>query len=187
MKSTSVKNETVLVLGKSGSGKDYLVRKLVEIGLKPCIKWTTRPMRKFEKQGITYNFVDNNKFNESINNGDFLSYQVFDVTPEGRDPETWYYGITNEEFQNSQVIIMTPEELKSITPEVRKGCFVVYLDIDRDIRKIRISGRGDKNDSVDRRLDADEIDFAEFNKSGDYDLRVTDPDFTADDIYDLMA
>jgi guanylate kinase len=187
MKSTSVKNETVLVLGKSGSGKDYLVRKLVEIGLKPCIKWTTRPMRKFEKQGITYNFVDNNKFNESINNGDFLSYQVFDVTPEGRDPETWYYGITNEEFQNSQVIIMTPEELKSITPEVRKGCFVVYLDIDRDIRKMRISGRGDKNDSVERRLDADEIDFAEFNKSGDYDLRVTDPDFTADDIYDLMA
>jgi guanylate kinase len=187
MKSTSVKNETVLVLGKSGSGKDYLVRKLVELGLKPCIKWTTRPMRKFEKQGVTYNFVDHNKFNESINNGDFLSYQVFDVTPEGRDPETWYYGITNEEFQNSQVIIMTPEELKSITPEVRKGCFVVYLDIDRDIRKIRISGRGDKNDSVERRLDADEIDFAEFNKSGDYDLRVTDPDFTADDIYDLMA
>jgi guanylate kinase len=187
MKSTSIKNETLLILGKSGSGKDYLTRKLVQLGLKPCIKWTTRPMRKFEKQGITYNFVDENKFKESINNGDFLAYQIFNVTPEGRDPETWYYGITNEEFKNSQVMIITPEELKSITPEVRKGCFVVYLDIERDIRKMRISGRGDKNDSVERRLDADEIDFADFSKNGDYDLRVTDPDFTADDIYDLMA
>jgi hypothetical protein len=52
---------------------------------------------------------------------------------------------------------------------------------------MRISGRGDKNDSVERRLDADEIDFDDFSKNGDYDLRVTDPDFTADDIYDLMA
>lgn len=183
MKSASEKSEKLLVLGKSGSGKDYLVRKLVEIGLKPSIKWTTRPMRKFEKQGITYNFVDDNKFKESINNGDFLAYQVFNVTPEGRDPETWYYGITNEEFQNSQVMIITPEEFEKITPEVRKGCFVVYLDIDRETRKRRIQGRGDKNDSVERRLDADEDDFKSFN---DYDLRVTDPDFTADDIYSLM-
>ncbi len=187
MKSASEKTETLILLGGSGSGKDYLTRKLVELGLKPCVKWTTRPMRKFEKQGITYNFVNESKFTESIEKTEFLAYQVFNVTPEGREPETWYYGITNEEFNNSQVVIMTPEEFKSITPEVRKGCFVVYLDIDRDIRKIRISGRGDKNDSVERRLDADEVDFAEFNKSGDYDLRVTDPDFTADDIYDLMA
>ena len=183
MKSASEKSEKLLVLGKSGSGKDYLVRKLVEIGLKPCIKWTTRPMRKFEKQGITYNFVDVNKFNESINNGDFLAYQIFNVTPEGRDPETWYYGITNEEFNNAQVMIMTPEEFKNITMSVRKGCFVVYLDIDRPTREGRIKGRGDKNDSVQRRLDADEEDFKDYN---DYDLRVTDPDFTADDIYALM-
>ena len=180
MKSASEKNEKLLILGKSGSGKDYLTRKLVQLGLKPCIKWTTRPMRKFEKQGITYNFVNESKFTKSIEKSEFLAYQKFNVTPEGRDPETWYYGITNEEFQNSQVMIMTPEEFKNITPEIRKGCFVVYLDIDRETRKKRIQGRGDKNDSVERRLEADEEDFKSFN---DYDLRVTDPDFTADDIY----
>jgi len=183
MKSASEKTETLILLGGSGSGKDYLTRKLVELGLKPCVKWTTRPMRKFEKQGITYNFVNESKFTESIEVKDFLVYQVFNVTPEGREPETWYYGITNEEFNNSQVVIMTPEEFKSITPEVRKGCFVVYLDIDRGIRENRIKGRGDKNDSVQRRLDADEEDFKDYN---DYDLRVTDPEFTAEDIYALM-
>jgi hypothetical protein len=104
-------------------------------------------------------------------------------TPEDRDPETWYYGITKEEFERAQVFIMTPGEFACIDAETRKNCFVVYLDIDREIREDRILGRNDKNDSVQRRLDADEEDFKGF---GDYDLRVTDPDFTAEDVYDLM-
>ena len=42
------------------------------------------------------------------------------------------------------------------------------------------------NYSIKRRMDSDEIDFKEFSKSGDYDLRVTDPDFNADDVRALM-
>lgn len=144
---------------------------------------TTRPQRKHEIQWVTYEFVADWTFKEKIDNDEFLVYQTFEVTPEGKDPETWYYGITKEEFEKSQVFIMTPGEFENITPEVRKGCFVVYLDIDRDIRESRILGRQDKNDSVTRRLDADEIDFQNFK---DYDLRITDPEFEAEDVYDLM-
>jgi len=177
------KTEKLILLGKSGSGKDYLMRKLVEKGLKGCLKMTTRPQRKNETHLVTYNFVNDSIFKENINNSGFICYQTFNVTPEGRDPETWYYGITKEEFESSQVFIMTPGEFNELTELQRKGCFVVYLDIDREIRKKRIQGRGDKNDSVERRLDADEIDFKDYD---DYDLRVTDPDFEADDIYNLM-
>ena len=178
-----VKNEKVILLGKSGSGKDYLMRKLVERGLKGCLKWTTRPQRKHEKQGITYNFVSDEQFTESINENKFLTYQTFNVTPEGREPETWYYGVTLQEFNESQVFIMTPGEFNNLTPEMRKGCFVVYLDIDRRVRESRLLGRQDKNDSISRRLDADDIDFQEYK---DYDLKITDPEFSADDVYDLM-
>ena len=177
------KKEKLILLGKSGSGKDFLMRKLVEKKLRGCLKMTTRPQRKHEIQWITYEFVADWTFKEKIDNDEFLVYQTFEVTPEGKDPETWYYGITKEEFEKSQVFIMTPGEFENITPEVRKGCFVVYLDIDRDTRESRILGRQDKNDSVTRRLDADEIDFQNFK---DYDLRITDPEFLADDIYDLM-
>lgn len=177
------KSEKIILLGKSGSGKDYLMRKLTEKGLKPCLKWTTRPARKFEKQCITYNFVSENDFTQSINENKFLCYQKFSVTPENKETETWYYGVTKEEFENSQVLIMTPGEFESITPEQRKGCFVVYLDIDRKTRESRLFKREDKNDSIKRRLDADEQDFKDFN---DYDLKVRDPEFTAEDIYDLM-
>jgi guanylate kinase len=177
------KHENLLVLGQSGSGKDFLVRNIVKKDLIGCVKMTTRPQRKYEIQGVTYDFVTDSLFKEKIENEEFLCYQTFNVTPEGRDPETWYYGITKEEFERAQVFIMTPGEFDCIDAETRKNCFVVYLDIDREIRESRILRRNDKNDSVQRRLDADEEDFKGF---GDYDLRVTDPDFTAEDVYDLM-
>ena len=177
------KKEKVVIVGQSGSGKDFLMRKLVEKGLRGCLKVTTRPQRKYEIQWVTYEFVAEWTFLDKIKNDEFLCYQKFSVTPEGKDPEVWYYGITKEEFETAQVLIMTPEEFRNITPDLRKGCFVVYLDIPRDIREKRLIKREDKNDSVKRRLDADEIDFKNFS---DYDLRVTDPEFTADDVYDLM-
>ena len=180
---SNIKKEKLILLGKSGSGKDFLMRKLVEKGLKGCLKMTTRPQRKHEIQLVTYNFVADSLFKEKIDNNDFLVYQTFNVTPEGRDPETWYYGITKEEFERAQVFIMTPGDFENINPEVRKGCFVVYLDIDRSIRESRLFKRQDKNDSITRRLDVDEVDFKDFK---DYDLRITDPEFTADDVYDLI-
>jgi len=177
------KHEKLIVLGQSGSGKDFLMRKIVKKDLIGCLKTTTRPQRKHEIQGVTYDFISDLIFKQMIQDEKLLCYQTFNVTPEDREPETWYYGITKEEFERAQVFIMTPGEFKCIDPETRKNCFVVYLDIDRDIREDRILKRADKNDSVKRRLDADEEDFKDF---GDYDLRVTDPDFTADDVYDLM-
>lgn len=177
------KNEKLIILGQSGSGKDFLMRKIVKKDLIGCLKTTTRPKRNHETHGITYDFVTDTSFKEKIENDEMLCYQTFNVTPADRDPETWYYGITKAEFERAQVFIMTPGEFACIDPETRKKCFVVYLDIDREIRESRIIGRNDKNDSVQRRLDADEEDFKGF---GDYDLRVTDPDFTAEDVYDLM-
>ncbi len=180
---TSIKKEKVVIIGPSGSGKDFLMRNLAEKGLNPCLKWTTRPKRKSEQQGITYNFVDDYEFIQSINENRFLTYQEFEVTPENSDPEKWYYGITLEEFEKSQIFIMTPGEFEDITPEQRKDCFIVYLDISRKIRESRLHIREDKNDSIKRRLDADEDDFKNFT---DYDLKITDPDFNADDVYGLM-
>jgi guanylate kinase len=181
----SEKSEKILILGASGSGKDFLMRKLVEKGLKPCIKCTTRPIRKNEKQGVNYNFIKENDFKKLIEENKFLTYQSFEVTPENSEPKTWYYGITLEEFMEKQVLIMTPGELLTLPEDLRKGCFVVYLNIDREIRESRLHRRNDKNDSIKRRLDADELDFN--IKNIDYDLSLTDPDFTADDVYDLMV
>lgn len=178
------KKEKTIIIGCSGSGKDFLMRKLIDRGLSPCIKWTTRPKRKFETQGVDYNYVGIDKFIDNISEKKFISYQEFEIHNEDKtNSEIWYYGITKEDFESSQVIIMTPGEFSNIDKESRKSCFVVYLDISRDIRESRLNNRKDINDSIKRRLDSDDIDFKDFN---DYDLRITDPEFSSDDVYDLI-
>ena len=181
------KKEKLIIIGKSGSGKDYMVRQMSKKGLLAGIKTTSRPQRKGEVQWDTYEFVATWTFTEMIKNDDFLVMQEFVVTPVDRDPETWYYGLTKKEFDRAQAFIMTPAELLMLDAETRKGCFVVYLDIDRKIREERVLRRRDMNDSIKRRMDADDEDFKEFNKTGDYDLRVTDEDFNADDVWALMV
>jgi len=181
------KKEKLIIIGKSGSGKDYMVRQMSKKGLLAGIKTTSRPQRKGEVQWETYEFVATWTFTEMIENDDFLVRQEFVVTPVDRDPETWHYGLTKKEFDRAQAFIMTPAELLMLDVETRKGCFVVYLDIDRKIREERVLRRRDMNDSIKRRMDADDEDFKEFNKTGDYDLRVTDEDFNADDVWSLMV
>ncbi len=178
-----MKTEKLIIIAPSGAGKNFLMNKMVEKGLKAGIKCTTRPIRKFEKQGIDYNYINNEEFSELINENKMMVHQSFLVTPENAPAETWYYGLTNEEFNNSQVFIMTPKELSELTPEQRKESFVVYLNIDRAIRQKRLYKRDDKNDSINRRLDSDDIDF---DVEIDYDLMINDHEFTIDDIYDLM-
>ena len=47
-------------MGKSSSGKDTIYEELLsreELGLKPFIMYTTRPIRAKETDGVQYHFV----------------------------------------------------------------------------------------------------------------------------------
>jgi guanylate kinase len=175
---SNIKQEKIILTGGSGSGKDFLLRGLIKKELKYSPKFTTRPKRHLETDGIEYNFIDNLKFSDLQSLEQIKVYQSFLI---GED--TWYYGVTKENFDNNQLFIMTPHEISQLSEEDLKGCFLVYLDIDMDIRRKRISNRNDNNDSIERRLQADEIDFKNFKN---YDLKVTVSEFEAEWVYDLM-
>ncbi len=172
------KTEKLIIIGQSGSGKDFLRRELIKLGLRYEPKFTTRPKRERETDGVDYNFItpDDLKNLESL--GSIKVQQSFQI-----GDKVWGYGITKENFQNNQLFIMTPYEISQLSTKDLKGCFVVYLDIDLEIRKSRLIKRSDNNDSIERRLQADLHDFHNFDY---YDLKITDPDFDADAIYDLM-
>lgn len=173
-----MKTEKIVIVGKSGSGKDHLLRGLIKKDLKYQPKITTRPKRKLEKQGLEYNFLNNKKFNKMLESKQIKVYQHFIIS--GRD---WYYSISNQNFEDNQLFIMTPHEISTLSKEDRKKCFVVYLDIDESIRRARITKRNDDNDSINRRMKADDEDFKFFT---DYDLKITDPDFETNMVYELM-
>lgn len=174
----SDKQEKIIILGHSGSGKDFLRKSLIELGLRYQPKFTTRPKRSNESQGEDYNFIDYDLYHELHQQGDIKTSECFEI-----NGVNWYYGITKENWNNNQIFIMTPSELKQLTSEDRGNTFVVYLNIDKEIRIKRLLERNDNNDSVERRITADEKDFEMFR---DYDLSITDEDFDAQWIYDLM-
>ncbi len=182
----SKQKEKLIIIGQSGSGKNYLMDKLVKHGLNPCVKTTTRPKRTNEQNNIDYNFVSKEEFLLKISSNKILIYETFEVEPKFSEKEIWYYGIEEELYLNSDIVILTPSEYNEIVynkSKDRENYFVIYLDIERSIRKERIKSRNDNNDSIDRRLDSDNKDFKLFN---DYDLRITDPDFSSDDVYGLI-
>jgi len=155
----------LIIVGKGGSGKDHLRKKLEDKGFKYCVSHTTRPPREGEEDGKDYHFISlDTAIHGFIETKRFYEHVVFN---------DWIYGTSLEEFYSSNLFIMTPSGLESMKREDRIESFVVYLDIDESTRRERLSQRNDA-DKLERRLNADYLDFKDFK---DFDERIEDPYF----------
>ena len=70
-----------------------MVKKLVEKGYSRIVRYTTRPIRKGEKQGVTYHFITKEEFNQKIEEGFFAEYQSYNT-----EFGIWYYGTSFEDL-----------------------------------------------------------------------------------------
>lgn len=156
----------IIIVGKGGSGKDYLRKEMVSAGYKYCVSHTSRPIRQGEIEGEDYYFVDEAYFRPD----DFYEMVIFNE---------WFYGTSRREFRLSNLFIMTPSGIAKMLPADRKQSYVIYIDIDEDTRRYRLSQRRDADD-VERRLKTDEFDFKNFS---DFDHRITDPNFRFDEAW----
>lgn len=165
----NIKYRRVIICGKAGSGKDYLRDAVRERGVLSCnVSATTRPPRANEVDGEAYHFYTNEVFDYLKTQKGFYEHGAFNG---------WQYGTLLTSWQTSQIFIMTPAGIRSMTPADRAESYVLYLDISEDVRRQRLSQRVGDADSVERRLAADERDFAEFT---DYDYSITNPVFDAE-------
>lgn len=155
----------LILVGKAASGKDFLKKRLKDKGLKIGVSHTTRPPREGEVDGVDYHFVSKSQFETMVENQQFVEYMYFNG---------WYYGQTVEDFTSCDVMIMSKDGLDILPEEYRIQCVVIYLDIDRLTRIERLNDRNDINDSISRRLEADEEQFKNFT---DFDIRITNPNF----------
>ncbi len=177
----STKAEKLIIVGAAASGKDFLINFCIEKGLLRGMKWTTRPPRKGEINGVDYNFIDSETFKEMISEESFHEWETFNI-----GDDVWYYGSTWEDFNNGQVFIKTPTAVAKLTEEQRKNSFVVYLDIPLDVRRNRLIDRLSElndTDSFERRISGDSEDFLKFS---DYDMRINDADFDPDMILSFL-
>lgn len=155
----------LVLVGKAAAGKDHLKNRLKLRGFTVGVSHTTRPPREGEQDGVDYHFTDEATFKQMIEEEQFVEYMHFNG---------WYYGQTKEDFANADVMIMSKDGLDILPTQYRKECMVIYLDMDRMTRIERLNLRDDVNDTIARRLQADEAQFKNFN---DFEIRITNPDF----------
>lgn len=155
----------IILVGKAASGKDFLKSKMERKGFRTGVSHTTRPARPGEVDGADYHFIDDVKFIEMIGQEEFIEYMEFNG---------WFYGQTEEDFNASDIMIMSKDGLDMLPKVYRDQCIVIYLDVPMAERLKRLSSRDDKNDSIERRITTDEKQFHGFT---DYEIRITNPDF----------
>ena len=158
-------HKRIILVGKAASGKDHLRKRFQSRGFSYAVTHTTRPMREGEVIGKDYHFISEDDAKVLIESNYFYEYVIFNG---------WVYGTSVNEFYTKDLLIMTPKGISLMKPEDRKQSFVIYVDIDAETRRERLLQRDMPGDSLTRRIEADELDFADFN---DYDLRITNSDF----------
>ena len=156
-----MKKKKIIIIGKAASGKDFLQKQLVLNGWIPLRQYTTRPIRPTE-DGSEYHFVTEDEF-------DSISHKLISI----QNFNGWKYGFDINEALNSDVMIFSPANFFNIqfSSDIRcrdlyQNSIIVYLDIDEDIRRERLSKRyigGKEDDSLERRLQADKKDFEYFD------------------------
>jgi guanylate kinase len=129
------------------------------------VSCTTRLPREGEVHGKDYYYLTIEEFDSKIERGEFAEWQEFNG---------WKYGLTKDEFERCDVMILNAEAVTLLEPAYRNRVFVIYLDIPQKVRRERLGERNDKNDSVERRISADIEQFRNFS---DFDCKITNENF----------
>ena len=145
----------VALSGASGSGKSTVAELIQsQLGLRKNLKCTTR--KKRNEQDTDYVFTDEAGFFEKVRRGELIEFVYYHGN---------FYGIMTP--QDECLVICEPTG----SVHVRKWAFthgvpckLVYLDCPEEVRKARMTERGDFAQSVEERLAADR--YFEVFKSG---------------------
>ena len=152
-------------MGKTCSGKNAVVTELVNRGWSQIVTYTSRPKRRGEKNGREYFYISDEDFANKIHSGYFAEWKSYNV-----NGKTWYYGSPSEEIieasldDKNHVIILTPQGVEDTLLFLSKYISdyqinIIYLYANRSTILNRLQKRKDKNDSIERRMRADDIDF----------------------------
>lgn len=159
-----MKNNKIKVLalvGKSGSGKDSLIKKITETNnenIHRIISTTTRPPREGEIDGKDYYFVSHDAFLDMMDKQRIAEVSVFN---------NWCYGTQIKEFKPNAINIgiFDPFRLAILDdyPDIDLKVGIVYAtDKERLLRQLQREEEPDVKEII-RRFQADEEDFEAIN------------------------
>lgn len=157
------KDKTIILLGKSASGKDYILNYLIQkYGFNAIVSHTTRPIRTNEVNGKDYYFIRKSEFALMDKNKQFIETRKY-TTCLNNQPDVWHYGIAKQEFDTKARKICVVDTIGQ--KEIIKYCgkenvISIYIDSKDSVRETRAKLRGSFSQSEwDRRLKDDNTKF----------------------------
>jgi guanylate kinase len=156
------------LIGKSGSGKDTVFKKLLsdgELSLSPVVTYTTRPRRENETNGVEYNFVTQDDMMDFQNSGRIIELRQYN-TIQG----VWYYGTVDDGKINLEsgnyLTIATLEGFIGLKKRFGAGAVPLYIAVEDGKRLFRALSRERLQHPPDyyelcRRFLADREDFCD--------------------------
>jgi guanylate kinase len=165
-----------IVSAPSGAGKTTLVERLVEQvpGLHMSRSYTSRAARPGETDGVDYNFVSRERFEEMISAGEFLEWaDVFGNL----------YGTRADDTEalldggNDVVLVIDVQGARQVRATGRDMSTIFVMPPSQDILERRLRGRSkDSEEAIQRRLAVARDEVAAF---AEYDYIVLNDELTA--------
>lgn len=151
----------IAICGKAGSGKDTILRGVVNItpSAHEIVSCTTRPMRENDVEGVDYYFITGEQFGQKVLDGEMLEASCFN---------DWFYGTSYDSLRSDAVNIgvFNPEGIDSIMAHKKDIQLVVfYIEADDKERLLRQLNREKSPDvhEIVRRFKTDEEDFLDLD------------------------
>ena len=159
------------MMGKSASGKDSIYADILshnELGLKPFVIYSTRPIRAHETDGVEYHFISIERMRQMQEAGSIIELRVYH-TIQG----PWYYFTADDEHicleKCNYLALGTLESFQKIRQYYgEKQVIPVYIEVEDGERLKRALIREQSETPPDyeemcRRFLADQKDFSEEN------------------------
>ena len=160
----------LVLVGESASGKTTLAKKFEEeTDFSRVITYTTRPMREGEENGVDYFFINSEQFNKMCEEGRFIEHAEY---------RGWKYGTAMNFKQNeNKIVVLTPAGARAMkrnwdkeNQQMVRQNKIVYIDVDRRSRLIKMLERGDDIEEAYRRSLSDVGQFDAFESEADFTI-----------------
>lgn len=182
----SDKGTLIVFSGPAGAGKDTVLEEFFKLnpeGVWKSVSNTTRAARDNETDGIDYNFISVEEFEDNIKNGRMLEYTKYGLN---------YYGTpkapVDEHLKKGDTIILKIEvegagNIKKLYPDA-VGVFISPPSL--EVLEKRLRGRGSENDEdIRRRLDIARSEL-EYSKNYEYHIVNDTLEQAVSDFYNIV-
>lgn len=170
----------IVLVGVSGAGKDTLIKRMADrVPFRKPISATTRAPREGERNGVDYHFLAREDFERRIANDELFEHEEFSGN---------IYGTLCSELSGGDLRLCIRENKGARRMQRELGAVVVgVVPPSSEVVIERLRARGDSEEDIAKRLEADKEREAEIRSFADYVIVNDDLERATDEFADLLT